>query len=352
MKKIKTLKQVREFLPYKNKMLASICFSKLPSPIGIRPEAIIDCENEEIIMKEQTMKFNLFSDKLFYQLEQTGDIYIFDFKKSTLFLEQQGKEIISLLYSDGKEVKSSILFGKRIDNNTLNEDYFEIKFDLSIEKTNYYYNYNNINGVDVFKIGRNNQIIYGEKDGEPLWQVDVTHTGECYNDAGELQPKNELYEPLFGSELYGYVYAPLKGGQLVAFNVTDGTLAWSSATKYSGRYAIYGDRIYKMSDCFYVIDASNGVLLHTLDIEKISPIKFAPNGQPIVFEDIIVLYGSYDGTVLLLNRETLEVMDYVKIEDGVGIPYSPICIKWHCNKLYIKDSQSRLHIYENVTNEV
>lgn len=142
------------------------------------------------------------------------------------------------------------------------------------------------------------------------------------------------------------VYVPMRGGQLVAFNVVDGTLKWLLEMEDNGFYAIYENRIYKISNWYlYEIDAMTGQILQAKkDTEMINNIRPYFTQSFKVYDDYILLKNQIGGWVAMINRKTFELEGFVEL--GVSLTSSADIMHWNDNKLYILDSNRLLHIYE------
>jgi len=116
--------------------------------------------------------------------------------------------------------------------------------------------------------------------------------------------------------------------------------------KMSGFYEIYKDKVYKSGNgAIKEIDVREGKLLKT--IKDASFNGFVPSGEFLVTDEVVVLKDTH-GEVLLLNRETFEVMDYIKMDARLGSNKNNLV--WHNNHLYILDISNNLYIFKKEEN--
>lgn len=186
---------------------------------------------------------------------------------------------------------------------------------------------------------------------EILWKEDVStfcrnirkhrETGEVLSDG-----PNEIDGELFSYE--GLLYVPLKGGQLLALNASDGKKVWIWEHDRIGAYGIVGDKIYKQDGKeVYEIDALTGSLLKTKKLSDAPSLQgFHASGPIWVYQDILVVADVLSGKICILDRLSFEILDFFTINKK--LPFNNNTIIWHENRLYVLDLENTLHILSQI----
>jgi outer membrane protein assembly factor BamB len=166
-----------------------------------------------------------------------------------------------------------------------------------------------------------------------------TRKGEIVSDK-----PNEIDGNIFSYQ--NLVYVPLRGGQLLALNAKDGSMAWLFEQEVSGAYQLFGNKIYKKNVlAIYEIDALTGEILRTMPLDKNPDLHDKIFAGPLwVYDDIIIILHVPEGYIALIDRACLKVVDLFGI--GFSIINWDKSVVWHENKLYVHDTAHNLHIFE------
>lgn len=179
--------------------------------------------------------------------------------------------------------------------------------------------------IEVSKFSRN--IAFHPKTGEILWNK-----------------PNEIHERPLGDN--AKIYVPLTGGQLAAIYTETGEKAWLWEHNRKGTYQILGEYVYKQDGLsIFEINKSNG----TINREKKfnddpMVVGFHASGPLWVYEDVIIVCDVLYGKICMLDRTTLNVIEFFSLEKK--LINSENAIVWHHEKLYVLDIDNSLHIFE------
>lgn len=297
-------------------------------------------------INEEIDSFRFFNGWLIYKLIN---------KRSTLFaIEGSCKNIVLFdeekvfNISNGPLIHSKlpiIYYGKSdfmplgmlLIDSELNIEQKEIRNIYSIRVDDFYFNKSN---KSVFSYGGDHVMNY---------EVDIGNYGrniKKHRDTGEIlsDEPNEIDGELFSYQKL--VYVPLKGGQLLALNASDGKKVWMWEHDRAGAYDMAGGSIYKQDGKeIFKIDAASGNLIKSAKFSEVDALDgFHASGPIWAYEDIIVVVDVLSGKICLLNRFNLEVIDFFTIKQK--LPFNKDAIAWHDNKLYALDLENTLHILE------
>jgi outer membrane protein assembly factor BamB len=240
------------------------------------------------------------------------------------------------------------LNGDLILPNRITKSFWKITPDLKIIDLHFIANYHRVINNLIFNIFLENRIDVFEFGLEtPLWQIDTSLYGVFKEpiDNGFTEHPNTIDRPIFGDE--NCVYVPMKGGQLLALNASDGSLKWMLEMEYSGFYGIYEDRIYKNSNhTLYEIDSKSGSILRSLEYRYLKELKglFGFSADFRVYEDYIILKDQLRGWVAMFDRKTMTLAHLAETGSRIGSDAS--FFHWLDNKLYVLDKENTLHIFE------
>lgn len=141
------------------------------------------------------------------------------------------------------------------------------------------------------------------------------------------------------------VFATLESGQLLALDISTGTLKWKK--ERVGRTALFEDKIYCIADyTIKELDANTGEILRKESMQDlIDTYGFRPTGAHKVYDEYICAMASgKPGMVAIYDRNTLKFQEMLKLDEM--IPMGTDHLHWHNGKLYVLDFRKTLHIYE------
>lgn len=190
---------------------------------------------------------------------------------------------------------------------------------------------------------------YAIGNAELKWKVDVSvfESPKRFDKHGRDKGPNKVDAASKPCGIDTLVFLPLKYGQLLALNATDGSLKWIK--EYTGSYNCFDNHLYHLNGPeLHEIDPENGSILQTIEFAKhidkpglgmIRPFK--------VYDDIILLHG-HQSTVALVDRKTFELIDWFQPAgwESTTIASSPYVIHWCNNRVNVVDMNEVLHIYE------
>ena len=145
--------------------------------------------------------------------------------------------------------------------------------------------------------------------------------------------------------LESIIYIPLSNGQLLALDISTGSLKWKQ--ERVGRTAIFEDKIYSIADyTIKELDANTGNILREESMQDlIDTYGFRPTGAHKVYDEyIFVMASGKPGMVAIYDRHTLKFQEILKLDEM--IPMGTDHLHWHNGKLYILDFGKTLHVYE------
>ena len=255
----------------------------------------------------------------------------------------------NLLLMEGEIYFSTIALSARLNNNLIfgkrdqeKEKYFIFRKNRTINEVKRIY-FTETNKYWISPQFESSPIGIYDKNETLLYQIDIN---EHIPPFGIVKKKDSLV--ILASE--NLILIPIENGQLYALNIEDGSLKW--ATKFEGvlggDYELYEDKIYRNTGDFLMeIDIHSGNLLRTIEYKKFSELKdmFGITGNFRIYDDYIILKDQIRGYVIMLDRKTLELAEFVDV--GCRLPSGMGGIHW-CNKqLYVVDYRNHiLNIYQ------
>ncbi len=214
------------------------------------------------------------------------------------------------------------------------------------------------------------------EDNSIKWQINISNIDVLNLENEEKNNCNKiaLEIDLHCSEEFGLIYVPLTGKQLLAINAENGEIVWVKQYKtyefkdeYSlGNLAIKENYIYK-HDGFTLskIDAQSGEIVKTVIFTEIPALANIYNRNDVVFtiknrylnafnasspvvinDDFIIIWYPPDSNIAIFKTENLEFYDFVHIPNVTGVAHMDSVVSFHNNKLYVKDIDNTLHIFE------
>lgn len=294
---------------------------KLEGAYGSRPQVVLN--NHVLLQEERFAKIFVvdFQGTLKHEIEEGFNLYQFN--------RTPKNEILIPC----KTTKSYWIFDKNLNKRDLGQ-YFRVRVILENLALDY---------------SDKELIAHPFLEKEIVWQEDVStfrRNIRKHRDTGEIlsDEPNEIDGELFSYE--GLIYVPLKGGQLLALNASDGKMVWIWEHDRLGAYGIEGDKIYKQDGKeVFEIDALNGSLLKSTKLSNDPSMHdFHASGPIWVYQDIIVVADVLSGKICMLDRLSFEVLDFFTINKK--LPFNNDTIIWHENKLYVLDLENTLHIFE------
>jgi outer membrane protein assembly factor BamB len=280
---------------------------------------------------------------LFYFLKENGEsIYLLD-NKSNINSTLEGNWYIA--NCETQSLKNFLRLRKKNEENVSN---YLLDIEGNLIQTKHLYDLEFTNSF-VFK-GFSHTIIesYSKNIEQLIWSLDTSQYGtyKVRTDIGFDAFPNKIDRPLFADETT--IYAPMKGGQLLALNATDGSVKWILEMGISCGYANLGDRIYANNgDELFEIDANLGVVLKTVAYKSIKELKgyFGFTGDHKVYDDYVILKDQHNGWVVMFDRQTLTLSHMA--ETGARIGSDAGSVHWLDNKLYVYTfNTATVHIFE------
>jgi PQQ enzyme repeat len=299
------------------------------------------CKSDEtdynFLYEEKGIKF--WGNKILIGKEEFSEIKILDNQFNKVFELEEGFNLRPNFI-----INENLLIPNRITNS-----YWKLTPDLKLTELYSLKNYHRIiNGLVFNIVFEKDIVVYEFGVEEPQWQLDTSQYGtyKVRTDDGFDEFPNKIDRPLFADETT--IYAPMKGGQLLALNATDGSLKWILEMEISCGYANLGDRIYANNgDELFEIDANLGVVLKTVAYKSLKELKgyFGFTGDHKVYDDYIILKDQHNGWVVMFDRQTLTLSHMA--ETGERLSSDAESFHWLDNKLYIYTYRtSTVHIFE------
>ncbi len=310
---------------------------------------LINDKNIQEIVNEKITVFKPFNKGILYNTmpEMETQLKFYDFNKIiTLTEDPYYFDPLSNRYSGGillsnfdKEGKEHYYFMDYEFNIKELPDFYQIKI------KDKYIQYSKKGSIKAFQ----------DKTFSIVWQTDIRQFGKyIFRDrkTGEIlaERDNEIqHAPLAYNNL---LIVPLIGGQLVALDIETGEKVWMyEGERIFGRYELYENRIYRNSgNSIQEISVDNGKLIKDKKF-KDDPLisNYNATGEFLVNRNVIVLKDS-PAKIVVLNRETFEVMDYIKMDARLGSLKNNLV--WHNNHLYVLDISNNLYIFEKEENNI
>jgi len=357
MRKVFEKRNVNVMLEHNNDIYYSWSSQQKISYIGDKISKISNT-GEEVLLEIQNYGLSSFYEYLVFTKDSSGsELYIYDLDK--IINEFKNKAII-----DGRhKLKSSLIVGIEIDDEIIKH---RLTKDLSLEPLRVSCNII-INDIYLSKKKRTPGLLARKDEcNKNKWQADLSQIGLYKKMDGTIAEQNEIDGELLYNEELKFIYVPMAGGQLVALEADSGQIIWikehivrRDKQLTSGKYSIIDNSIYKTDGASIIeISAKEGEVLKKLYFEDIqnslNRIKdlndnFICTGPINVYSDVIVLFAVRKCQIVILNRQTLELIDFVHIPNIPGIPNSKKSIVWHNNQLHILDLENTLHIFGKET---
>ncbi|PCE62779.1 PQQ-binding-like beta-propeller repeat protein [Sediminicola luteus] len=180
-------------------------------------------------------------------------------------------------------------------------------------------------------------------DEVTLFSLSMKEEVRTYNVPKDFVVDANLEDAIFSK---GHVmYAPLSNGQLLAFDISIGTLKWKQDRV--GKTAIFEDKIYCIADyTIKELDANTGEILREESMQDlIDTYGFRPTGAHKVYDEYIFAMASgKPGMVAIYDRQDLNFLEMLKLDEM--IPMGTDHLHWHNGKLFVLDFGKTLHVYE------
>lgn len=306
----------------------------------------LEDNNLTLLIDGELEAFAIYKGDLIYQLvDDKSTIYILKGGESKQLLQDDNKEF-SISAGVLVEDKLSVFFTKKDD--FIPEGMYLIGIDLNPENVA-------ITNVYSAQIGQryfnksNKEVFSYKEDHTEEFKIDISNYGRIirkHRDTGEVlsDDPNEIDGELFSYK--GLLYVPLKGGQLLALDASDGKKAWIWEHDRLGAYGIVDDKIYKQDGKeVFEIDAHNGRLLKSKKFsDEALLIGFHASGPIWVYHDVIVVVDVLSGKICMLDRLSFKVLEFFTINKK--LPFDNHAIIWNADKLHILDLENTLHIFE------
>jgi PQQ enzyme repeat len=288
------------------------------------------------LYEEKGIKF--WGNKILICKEEFSEIKILDEHFNKILELEEGMNLS----------RSYILKGDLILANKITKSYWKLTPELTLTNLHVIKYYHRVINDLMFIVSPTVIEVYEYGVEEPLWQLDTSQYGtyKVRTDNGFDEFPNKIDRPLFSDETT--IYAPMKGGQLLALNATDGSVKWILEMEISCGYANLGDRIYANNgDELFEIDANLGVVLKTVAYKSIKELKgyFGFTGDHKVYDDYVILKDQHNGWVVMFDRQNLTLSHMA--ETGARIGSDAGSVHWLDNKLYVYTyNTTTVHIFE------
>ena len=302
---------------------------------------MLEGANEKKIAEKANFACLYDNGLLFYEEAEGGELLYTDLESVTKTVG--GKCYLNI----GSDFGSFVFFGKEIDidGKKLFENYI-IRLDRTIEMSQIGFSFFLENKYYSLKRRKGLVFCYSNLQGTIAWQMDLSQVGPYIKMDGTAAEANEIDGDLMGSEEYGLIYVPMAGGQLVALDAGSGEVRWVNSTDWNGRYGMFKECIFKVSDKLYKVDARTGEILLQRDFREIIDMDFVPSGPVWVYSDLLLLLDTRGAIVVMVDTATLSYINHVHIESVPGIAHSRNVLDWQNGKLYVLDIGRTLHVFE------
>ncbi|MBV7440739.1 PQQ-like beta-propeller repeat protein [Weeksellaceae bacterium TAE3-ERU29] len=186
---------------------------------------------------------------------------------------------------------------------------------------------------------------YSKETEELLWQKDLSlpEYGVFKDIDGKVYP-NKINSPAMADT--DTIYLSMAGGQLIALNAEDGSTKWILEGEKKGKCVLYKNLIYKNTgNHLIVIDTDKPQEIKRVSYKDYKDNSSGMTGEFNVYEDVIVMKNQIDENVVVIDRHTLKMIDFVHLKYGIKNS-SANCTVWYNNQLYAIDTSDVMHIYE------
>jgi hypothetical protein len=308
---------------------------------GSRCLVLLDESIETTIITKAKYACAFWDGLLFYEEKNGSDLLYTDF--NSIRIVEKG----ICYFGIDSNYKSFVVFVKksRVDESLVYEN-FVLRDNGTVDKSEIGFGLF-LNNKYLLGLSKSTHVYaYSDSKGKKAWQSDLSQIGPYIKMDDTVAGANEIDGDLMGSEEYGLIYVPMAGGQLVALDSENGEVKWVNSTDWNGRYGMYKQHIFKVSDKLYKFDGCTGELLMRRDFREIIDIDFVPSGPVLVYNDLILLLDTRGATVVMVDTASLSYINHVHIEGVPGIAHSKNVLDWQNGKLYILDIGRTLHVFE------
>ncbi len=258
--------------------------------------------------------------------------------------------IINENYEIIEEINGMLSLKKSLKN------YLQIMIKKNNVKKYYFYNSSQkfipirepyeLESKDVFigRVWKKDVKAYSKDTEELIWEKDVSSPeyGIFKDIDGEVYP-NSLNSAAMADD--DTIYLSMKGGQLIALNSKDGSTKWMLDGE-KGKCVLYKNFIYKNTGVgLVVIDINTHKAINEVSYSSYKNNEAGMTGDFNVYEDVIVMKNQMDENVVVIDRKTLKMLDYIHLENCIRNS-SSYCTVWHNNRLHAIDGNFVMHIYE------
>lgn len=287
--------------------------------------------------------------KLFYWGHQVDDLFFWQpengsgltiFNKNLEIVKKIKGEIYfaSIRQSFENKLKINVRTKGKTDTYLINDNYEWSHIDYFYEAlTNRGY---------VGKIDRQN-IVCQSSSKELLWQTNISKLIQnLILGNGEFQ---EIPIEINGklSTNGDVIFVPISRNYLVALNAYDGSLKWISSSETSiGYCTYYAGIIYNNSGkTLEEINPENGEILRKITYKDFSCLEnyISMTGEHKVYSDFIILKDQIKGYVIMLDRYSLKLVEFLEI--GEKLPSDADYIHWCNHELYVL-VREKLYIFK------
>lgn len=332
------------------KYLTQISIKKSVKKILINASniGILNTSKTLIINDKITLQgiYNFIIDNEFFYCtnEETANLLII---KNGIFY----KEIIGEFYLASLNQMSKDTF---LIANGYEKDGFHLKYEICDKKT---FEFSVFWGFTIYIneysiLDRGNKIEAIDRHKVIIWQTDISQYG-----IKRIDHHGRILDPstpnTIDGTLIGYedtVVVPLKGGQLLGLNISDGSYKWLLEEGANRLLAQSGKYLYSVYGGFWSeIEIQTGKTIRTLDLnsflERIDNHFFY---SAITNGKMVLDFNNNYSCLAVIDLERFELETFIENEYGsmmLRVSFGDVI--WHDNKLYARDPISHaLYVFE------
>ncbi|WP_160716020.1 hypothetical protein [Chitinophaga solisilvae] len=168
----------------------------------------------------------------------------------------------------------------------------------------------------------------------PRWE----HTPENLHVTG-------IFKPGKGIDSYAdLLFIATDSAEMIALRLDDGQPVWRKQ-EAGGKFTRYENNIYSLFHHLEETDARTGETLRTTSLEYLDKqYKFYPSNEMMIYDDYILLQGTSEAMVAVLDRSTFELKDIIRTDEM--IPYGKTNLIRLDNRIYLLDYAGTLYEFE------
>lgn len=298
---------------------------------------ILDCDIDKIFVYQKHIFYSRYSHK--------NIIYVYNKINTREFLFDK-EYILSFAVRTNVDNRLQIFFTPK--DNYVPNGFYLIDSQFNIEKIESSDTFSLKSGTNYYKTFPSRLSCY-DSNGVIKYIIEASQYSRNisrHRDTGEIlsDRPNEIDGDILAYQ--NLVFVPFRGGQLLALNAVDGSVAWFWEHDRYGSSRIIDNKIYKHDGSqIFEIDALTGTTLRNMKYSDNPLLKdFNAAGPFVAYPDVLISTKVYNGQICIIDRHTFEVFDFYSI--GQKIPNTTDAIVWHQNKLYVLDLDNTLHIFE------